>query len=264
MHLAFSEYSPLDPRTTLAMQPLPGTTASVDVRDLDTRVLLSVTNLTHLSRTIVPSLVKQFSDAYACPMMRTWSRSPRCLPSWTGILFSDYIKRKSMHVSGVLTHGILHAGVDWARIPKPTAVHAFIYEALLTLVQVTRTSGPLRKPLVTRTITTLVDSLATTTLTAFSERRAVRNGWDAAGDVGDRVSPPDAKRVYQPRSGGTLKDVYETISQRYTRKGEGEKDELGRELERVKQVLLQSRKSTALEFLCFRRAKRDKEDGGAT
>ncbi len=62
VHLAFSDYNPLEPRTALSIQATsvsssilgggaPGT--AIDVRDLDTRVLLSVTNLSHLSRVII-------------------------------------------------------------------------------------------------------------------------------------------------------------------------------------------------------------------
>ena len=54
VHLALSEYSPLEPNMGLAVQALPGQPETVDVGDLDTRVLLSVTNLAHLSRVVVP------------------------------------------------------------------------------------------------------------------------------------------------------------------------------------------------------------------
>ncbi len=41
---------------------------------------------------------------------------------------------------------------------------------------------------------------------------------------------------------GLLKQVYETISQKYQREGREDKDQLNAELERVKQILVQSRK----------------------
>ena len=68
IQLAFSEYDPLDPALTTSQKIVGDSKMTVDVRDLDTRILLSVTNLTHLSRTIIPNLIKQFQDAYQVKM----------------------------------------------------------------------------------------------------------------------------------------------------------------------------------------------------
>ncbi|KAJ1030000.1 hypothetical protein NDA16_000913 [Ustilago loliicola] len=108
VHLAFSEYSPLEPRTALSVQTVPGHPgSSVDVRDLDTRVLLSVTNLSHLSRVVIPGLVKQFSDAYSVKMEEDLATINEVSSQLDGILFSDYVKRKSAAISSIISHGIL-------------------------------------------------------------------------------------------------------------------------------------------------------------
>jgi exocyst complex component 2 len=38
-----------------------------------------------------------------------------------GILFDDYIKRKTVAVSRFVTDGILYGGIDWGAAPRPTS-----------------------------------------------------------------------------------------------------------------------------------------------
>ncbi|CDS00803.1 related to Exocyst complex component Sec5 [Sporisorium scitamineum] len=258
VHLAFSEYSPLEPRTALSVQSVPGHPGSVvDVKDLDTRVLLSVTNLSHLSRVVIPSLVKQFADAYAVSMDDDLATLTEVSTQLDTILFNDYIKRKSALVSEILSYGILSSGIDWSSIPKPSTVHPFIYQALLSLVQVHAHVRSIAKPLVSRTITTLVDHLASTTLDSFHRIPRFGLGGMLQATLEIEFLHQTLSAFISTHAEQLLKQVYETISQKYKRVDAAEKDRLQAELERVKQILVQSRKATALEFLCFRRPKRD-------
>lgn len=260
VHLAFSDYSPLEPRTALSVQSVPGHPGtSVDVRDLDTRVLLSVTNLSHLSRVIIPSLVKQFSDAYLVKMEEDLSTLNEVSSQLDNILFSDYIKRKSSTLSAIISHGILSSQIDWAGIPKPSSVHPFIYESLLSLVQVHAHVRSIAKPLVARTITTLVDDLAATTLDSFQKVGRFGMGGMLQATLEIEFLHQTLSAFISSKAEGLLKQVYETISQKYRRVDAGEKEQLNAELERVKQILVQSRKATALEFLCFRKPRKEKD-----
>ncbi|SJX60772.1 related to Exocyst complex component Sec5 [Sporisorium reilianum f. sp. reilianum] len=261
VHLAFSDYSPLEPRTALSVQTVPGHPGSAaDVRDLDTRVLLSVTNLAHLSRAVTPNLVKQFADAYAVPMDEDLATLTEVSTQLDGILFSDYIKRKSAVVCEIVTHGILGAGIDWARIPKPSAVHPFVYQALLALVQVHAHVRSIAPPLVARTLSTLVDDVAATTLRAFERVERFGMGGMLQATLEIEFLHQTLSAFISARAEQALKQVYETISHRYTRADAREKEQLQHELERVKLILVQSRKATALEFLCFRRPRKERDE----
>lgn len=262
VHLAFSEYNPLEPRLALCVQSVPGYPGSlVDVRDADTRVLLSVTNLSHLSRVVVPSLVKQFGDAFSVGMDQDLATFNEVSSQLDNILFSDYVERKSASISSIVSHGILKSGIDWAGIPKPFSVHPFIYEALLSLVQVHAHVRSIAKPLVTRTITTLVDDLATTTLESFQKVNRFGMGGMLQATLEIEFLHQTLSAFISEKAERLLKQVYETISQKYRRVDGEEKEQLNAELERVKQILVQSRKATALEFLCFRKQRKDNRDG---
>ncbi|EGG02219.1 uncharacterized protein MELLADRAFT_91544 [Melampsora larici-populina 98AG31] len=60
------------------------------------------------------------------------------------LLLGDYIKKKSVILADIINTGVNQ--VDWFLAPKPTEVHAFVYDALLSLVlvhvQVSAISGP--------------------------------------------------------------------------------------------------------------------------
>lgn len=66
-----------------------------------------------------------------------------------------------------------------------------------------------------------------------------------------------------PAAEATLKQIYETISRKYVREGAAgaaaEAEMLQRELEGVKRTLVSSRKATALEFLCFRKPREERD-----
>ena len=174
-----------------------------------------------------------------------------------GILFDDYVKRKSRAVSEILEQGILAEGIDWERIGKPVAVHAFIYRALLALVQTHAHVRSVAEPLVTRTITRLVDDLTGTTLASFQRIPRFGLGGMLQATLEIEFLHQTLSAFIGPQAEARLKQVYETISVRYKRV---DTENLQAELERVKQILVASRKATALEFLCFRRVKREQSE----
>ncbi|EPQ29151.1 uncharacterized protein PFL1_03438 [Pseudozyma flocculosa PF-1] len=268
IQLAFSEYDPLDPATSTSQKVIGDSKLMVDVRDLDTRILLSVTNLTHLSKTIVPNLVNQFQDAYRVKMADDLKTIDEVAHQLDGILFSDFLRRKSALITQTLRNGILSSGINWQTIPKPSGVHPFIYESLLLLVQIHAQVRAVTKPLVTRTILSLVEDLANETLECFGRIPRFGMGGMLQATLEIEFIHQTMAQYISEDADKTLKRVYETISQKYQRAGAAagggadEAETLKRELERVKRALMDSRKATALEFLCFRKARpreRDRE-----
>ena len=60
-------------------------------------------------------------------------------------------------------------------------------------------------------------------------------------------------RYVSPKANETLTAIYGTISQAYSRqKKTGRQENLQRELDGVKKTLHESRRSTAIEFRCFK------------
>lgn len=172
------------------------------------------------------------------------------------------MRRKGEAISAVIHKGILEDGVDWANQPKPTSVNAFIYQALLLLVEVHAQIRATVPPLVSRVISALVEIMAEATLSAYSRVPAFNKGGMLQATLEIEFVHQTMSFHVSPTAEKSLKRVYETISQRYssTLGGREEQSELlQKELEGVKHTLIASRKATALEFLCFRRPKSDEK-----
>lgn len=189
-----------------------------------------------------------------------WQTLDEVAQQLDGILFSDYIKRQSGLISSVMETGI--SSTSWPTIPKPTGVHAFVYESLLSLVRVHARVRAVAKPLVSRAILALVENLATTTLSAFEAIPRFGLGGMLQATLEIEFIHQTMAQYISPEAEGTLKKVYETISRKYSRRSEDA--DLTAELENVKRTLVESRKATALEFLCFRRVRSKKDPASAS
>lgn len=270
VHLAFHEYDPLDPNMTTSQKVVADSRMTVDVQELDTRILLSVTNLSRLTRNIVPTLTKHFQELFHVKMSEDLRTIDEVAQQLDQILFDDFAKRKSEMVSSIFRKGILESGIDWQTIPKPLEVHPFIYDALLALVQVHAQVRSVAKPLVHRTISTLLEDLAAVVLDSFSRISRFGMGGMLQATLEIEFTHQTLSQYVTPKSEKLLKQVYETVSEKYVRDptSEVEASMLQRELEEVKKTLVSSRRHTALEFLCFRRTRekgeKDKEGGNSS
>ncbi|WFC96189.1 Exocyst complex component S5 [Malassezia brasiliensis] len=226
--------------------------------DRDTRILLSVSNLSHLRTHIIGAWVKQFEEAYHVSLADEQQQLVNVCAKLDKELLHDFVQRKGDAVSAVLHRGILEGGIDWAHHEKPTCVHAFVYQALLLLVEVHAQIRATVPPLVSRVISALVEIMADAALSAYGRVPVYNKGGMLQATLEIEFVHQTMSFHVSPSAEQSLKRVYETISQRYTSTSGGEQDALHpAELEAVKQTLIASRKATALEFLCFRRPKTD-------
>ena len=88
--------------------------------DQDTRILLTVSNLTHLRSTTIPRMVNQFQVAFKVDMAAEVQMLMDVTDQLDKILFDDYIKRKAANVARIIRKGVLGGTVDWYEAPKPT------------------------------------------------------------------------------------------------------------------------------------------------
>lgn len=263
----------MDPTTSTSHKVVGNSRLTVDVQELDTRILLSVTNLAHLSRIAIPTMAKQFQEVYHCKMSEDLATIEEVAAQLDKILFDDFLKRRSEAVSNVFRNGILDGGVDWARLPRPSEVHPFIYEALLALVQVHAQVQSVAKALVSRTITSLLESLTDVVLDSFRKVPRFGMGGMLQATLEIEFVHQTLSAFVSPKAEENLKATYDVISSKYQQhRGSKDDGDLQKELEGVKKTLLASRKTTALEFLCFRKgtgsssssASKTRKDSGST
>lgn len=92
----------------------------LDVNNVDTRILLTVSNLTRLRDVLIPRLVEQFSTAFRTDMIDDLKMLMDVIQELDKILFDDYVKRKSADVAKIIEMGVMGGAVDWYEAPKPT------------------------------------------------------------------------------------------------------------------------------------------------
>jgi hypothetical protein len=120
--------------------PLDGTIvapadATRDVRNADTRFMLTISNLAYLNDFAIMAMVRQFERAFRIEMAKDIevglasrfigrADSVQDLTSVVAqvdkILFDELVKHKSQQMTDILRQGILHNNFDWLNAPKPT------------------------------------------------------------------------------------------------------------------------------------------------
>lgn len=113
--------------------------------------MLTISNLAYLRTSYIPKLIKQFQDAFRVDMevdtavsftgshLRIWSMFQLIILKYDSLillfmfktlmdvigqldalLLGDYIKRKSVILSGIIETGVLGGQIDWHLASKPT------------------------------------------------------------------------------------------------------------------------------------------------
>ena len=85
----------------------------------DIRILLTVSNLSHVRETIIPRLINQFSAAFKTDMASDVKMLIDVTDQLDKILFDDYVKRKSAEIARIIRKGVLGGEVDWYEADKP-------------------------------------------------------------------------------------------------------------------------------------------------
>ncbi|KAG8892472.1 hypothetical protein FRB99_002694, partial [Tulasnella sp. 403] len=69
--------------------------ATLDLRDLDTRLLLVISNLAHMKKTLVPNMITQLEAAFSTTINTDRNTALRVIGELDKTLFNDFIKPKS-------------------------------------------------------------------------------------------------------------------------------------------------------------------------
>ncbi|EGG04385.1 uncharacterized protein MELLADRAFT_37367 [Melampsora larici-populina 98AG31] len=234
----------------------------------DTRVLLTISNLSHLRTTYIPKLFRQFQVAFRVDMTTDTATLMDVIGQLDALLLGDYIKRKSVILADIINAGVLQ--VDWFLAPKPTEVHAFVYDALLSLVlvhaQVSAIAGPPNpsssgdpggSSLVKTVLSGLIEELANQCLEAFGNVERFGMGGMLQATLEIEFVHQTLTAYVTPEADQTLQSIYKKISLAYQRTPnlEGSNEVLQNELEALKRTLQSSRRTTALAFVCFKKPK---------
>lgn len=224
-------------------------------KPIDTRILLSVSNLSNLKAQLIGRMVNNFENAWKISMTEDMKVLMDIVNELDELLFAEFIKQKADAVATLIRNGILHSGIDWAHIAKPTEVQAYVYDALLALVIAHSQVNDVAKALISRTMSTLLEKLAAECLASF---KAVETKFGMGGMLQATLEIEFIHQTLGQYASATaqktFQDIYATIQRRYE-PARGENGDFQAELETVKKLLVACRKGTSLQFLCFKQPK---------
>ncbi|KAJ7145330.1 exocyst complex component sec5 [Mycena crocata] len=257
VHLA-SEESPVVtgkmPLTEAAGGPGgPNPLELLDMLDGDTRLLLVISNFGHLANAIVPSMITQLETAFGISIAEDRQTLMTVVQELDRTLFEGYTKPKADNVTTIIRGGILDSGMDWYDTPQPTEIRPYMYEALIYLVTVHAQVSSVSEALLSRTLTTLVEALASEAFQCFKQVPRFGMGGMLRATLEIEFMHQTLGRYVSQNAAKQLGELYTNISKAYAKRPGDEG--LQGSLDGVKRTLSDTRRATGIEFLCFRATK---------
>jgi len=219
-------------------------------------MLLITAAFGHMRKRIIPGMLNQLEGALGVSIGRERDMLDEVVEQLDESLFSEYVKAKANIVNAIIRKGILESGMDWYETPRPTEVRDYVYQALLALVRVHAQVSSVTKPLLERAMNSLVEDLTSEAFTCFQKVEKFGMGGMLRATLEIEFIHQTLVQYVSPAASKTLSAIYNSISAAYSRRpGSAGSESLQKELEGVKRTLHDSRRATAIEFLCFKPTK---------
>ncbi|KAG6861289.1 hypothetical protein C0995_001843 [Termitomyces sp. Mi166 len=242
----------------------------LDLKDADIRKLVVISNFTYLKNVIVPSMLNELETALGVSILEERQALLTSVQDRDKALFDSYVKPKAKAAMEILRSGILDSTMDWYETPQPTGqpvihsiypffldavleIRPYMYETLMYLVVIHAQVTSAAEPLLDRTLSTVVIALAEEALHCFRQVKRFGMGGMLRATLEIEFMHQTLGRYVTPSAAKTLSDLYNKISQAYSRRPGDEN--LQSNLDGVKKTLADTRRATGIEFLCFRQTK---------
>ncbi|KAJ3300604.1 hypothetical protein HK104_009261 [Borealophlyctis nickersoniae] len=231
----------------------------VDVRQVDTRTLLVISNLSYMRQIMVPKLVTLFEEKFNVRTAGDTKNLEDTSDHLDTLLFQNYIRRKCIKVHDILRNGILFSGLAWNDLPRPQEIRSYCYQILLALVMAHAEVSDVSRLLVRRVLCELLHYVAQDLLTSFRQVDQFSPGGMLQATLETEFLHQTLSSYETPESSTILALVYDTV-ERGTKQdgsvGSTTTPAMNDMLESVKAFLEEAKNATSVQFSCFR------EDGG--
>ncbi|CCL99103.1 uncharacterized protein FIBRA_01117 [Fibroporia radiculosa] len=234
----------------------------VNVQETDTRLLLVVSNIDHLKRALIPSMIGELGSALGISIEEDKRTLMTIVQELDNTLFESYVKPKATALTAMVRRGVLDPEMDWYETPQPREIRPYVYELLMFLVGVHAQVSAVAAPLLERTLNALVEDVAEESLRCFRQVKRFGMGGMLRATLEIEFLHQTLVRYVTPSADQTMSDLYTKISQAYARRPGDEN--LQAHLDGVKKTLADTRRATAIEFLCFKQTKDKTKEKGAS
>ncbi|KAI0071274.1 hypothetical protein K474DRAFT_1776271 [Panus rudis PR-1116 ss-1] len=236
--------------------------ALLNIQDPEIRLLLVVSNFGHLMKSQIPSMMSELEAAFGINIEADKQTIMTVVQELDKTLFESYVKPKSAVLMGIVRDGILDPEMDWYETPQPKEIRSYMYELLMYLVGVHAQVSSAAAPLLDRTLNALVEDIAEEALRCFRQVKRFGMGGMLRATLEIEFMHQTISRYVTPSAAKTLSELYNKISQAYSRKPGDEN--LQESLDGVKKTLAETRRATGIAFLCFRQTKERAKEKSST
>ncbi|KAI7339374.1 exocyst complex protein [Hortaea werneckii] len=232
---------------------------AIDARNRNIRLLLTLSNISHLRSDIIPHLISNFETAFSVKLTSESQTVRDVLGQIDARLFQSYVKPTVDKLDRVVQDGI--SDPSWAPISgRPDDARPYVYEVLLTLVLVHSEVSTTASSLTSQVLSHLLTSTSSSLLNAFTHTHP---HYTLAALMQATL---DVEFLAQTLNNYTTDKAGEIQSQIYLCLDERTDDEarkrLQGELPEMRGVLKRLREGTKGEFGCFRRERRGRAETG--
>lgn len=215
-------------------------------------MLLTLSNLGALNRTVIPTLVAEFETAFSMTLTDDVQRLNDMLTKFDQRMFRYYVSPISAEVGSMITSGI--ASPSWAAssTANPTAVSKFTYPALLKLVEVHSEVSNTAPSYVTKIMRHLLEDASRSFLDAFRRRAVFPLPALVQATLDLEFFAQTLSQYATEASGGVQTEIYAVLDQGTDAQS---RQQLKAALDPLKTILKQLREGSKAQFACFRRQK---------
>lgn len=219
--------------------------------DLETRLLYTLSTLQRLSETAIPAFMRRVAEQLGGDSAAVDSATlEEMIEDMDERMHAEYVEHRAEPLCDMMRSGV--AGANWAGMPPPHEVRAYMHRVVLLLVEAHARVGDSAPALVDRVVETLIERVASAALEAFRRVHLFGTGGMLTATLEVEFLSQCVTGYLTPAAKKTLSDTYRVIEGNY-RPLQGSKDELARDMDSMKAILEASRRGASVETLCFRR-----------
>ncbi|KAH9477696.1 Exocyst complex component SEC5A [Psilocybe cubensis] len=209
-----------------------------DLRDGNIRLLLVMANMDCFKKVFIPGMIIQLEKAFNVSMTEDRAALGNAVDQQDQVLFEAYIKPRARVIKEEMSKALLPGGdIDWYRTPQPVALRPYVSEIMNYLVEIHSQVCNVAPSLLDRVVIALIDELNKLVMElTFIHKSLANYGRDtSAGKRLEEIYTKEATQAYAP-SAREDKDFQKAFDE-------------------MQETLANARRSTGVQFLCFRKMK---------
>jgi exocyst complex component 2 len=226
------------------------------------RMLLTLSNLTHLRHDLIPHLISTFESSFSVSLIDETKTIRDVLSQIDARLFQSYVRPTVEQLQKIISDGVTSPNwVPAASQKRPVDAKPYIYDVLLVLVLVHSEITSTASSLTSQILSHLLEQASLALIAAFKTRPTYTLPALMQATLDVEFMAQTLNNFTTDRAGEVQSQIYLALDERTDNDSRAR---LQSELPEMKASLKRLREGTRGEFGCFKRERRGREGRGGT